>query len=353
MLQVNAKALFMQAMILKSLADMGHITDPLAFEQVPVPDPSSGQILIQVSACGVCHTELDEIEGRTPPPMLPVIPGHQVVGKVARKGRDADRFSIGDRVGVAWIAWACGQCDSCRRGDENLCDGFRATGRDQNGGYAQYMVVDQRFAHPIPDELDDIAAAPLLCAGAIGYRSLRLTGLQDHQRLGLTGFGASAHLVLKLVRQRFPGVQIYVFARSPAERDFARQLGAVWAGDTADKPPEKLHAVIDTTPAWKPVVAALDQLVPGGRLVINAIRKETADQSELARLDYARHLWMEKEVKSVANVSRRDVAEFLELAARIPIRPEVRTYALSEANQALTELKQRKIRGAKVLLIDS
>lgn len=343
----------MHAMILKSLVDMRHIADPLAFEQVSVPEPAAGQILVRVSACGVCHTELDEIEGRTPPPRLPVIPGHQVVGTVAGRGRDADRFSDGDRVGIAWIAWACGRCGRCRDGNENLCDQFRATGRDQNGGYAQYMVVDQQFAHCIPDGIDDVTAAPLLCAGAVGYRSLRLTGIRDHQRLGLTGFGASAHLVLKLVRHRYPGIRVYVFARSPAEQDFARQLGAVWAGDTADAPPEKLHAIIDTTPVWKPVVAALNHLIPGGRLVINAIRKESADQAELAKLDYARHFWMEKEIKSVANVARRDVAEFLELAARIPIRPEVQTYALSEANHALTELKQRKIRGAKVLVMDA
>jgi propanol-preferring alcohol dehydrogenase len=304
-----------------------------------------------VTACGVCHTELDEIEGRTPPPRLPVIPGHQVVGRVADAGSRAGRFSKGTRVGVAWIFSACGRCEYCTAGLENLCSEFRATGRDAHGGYAEYMTVHQDFAFPIPDALDDAAAAPLLCAGAIGYRSLALTGLMNGQRLGLTGFGASAHLVLKMVQSAYPDSRVYVFARSPGERHFALELGAVWAGDTADRPPEPLHCIIDTTPAWTPVVAALKYLAPGGRLVINAIRKESVDQQVLVDLDYATHLWQEKEIKSVANVARQDVSAFLDLAARIPIIPEVETYDLLEANNALMELKQRKIRGAKVLVV--
>ena len=211
--------------------------------------------------------------------------------------------------------------------------------------------MNQDFAYPIPQELSDAAAAPLMCAGAVGYRSLALTGLTDGQRLGLTGFGASAHLVLQIVRRQYSRSPVYVFARSPEERDFALELGARWAGDTHDAPPEPLHAIIDTTPAWGPVVAALKCLTPGGRLVINAIRKEAGDRRRLLELDYGEHLWHEKEIKSVANVTRRDVIEFLELAARIPIKPEVRTYALQEANLALLELKQRKIRGAKVLVM--
>jgi propanol-preferring alcohol dehydrogenase len=342
----------MQAMVLNHIVDLHHNLAPLTLERVPIPKPHPGEILIRVKACGVCHTELDEIEGRTPPPRLPVIPGHQVVGTVVGNGPDAERFDQGDRVGIAWIGWACGRCDQCRKGDENLCSRFKATGRDMNGGYAQYMTVDQGFAYPLPDKLDDISAAPLLCAGAIGYRSLRLADIENGQTLGLTGFGASAHLVLKLVRHSRPDVRVYVFARNPKEQSFARQLGAVWSGDTSDAPPEKLDAIIDTTPVWKPVLSALEHLLPGGRLVINAIRKESSDQSELASLDYARHLWMEKEIKSVANVARRDVTEFLEEAARIPLRPEVQTYELSRANQALVELKQGAIRGAKVLVID-
>jgi propanol-preferring alcohol dehydrogenase len=342
----------MKAMVLERIVDLATQPRPLVLKDVPKPMIKGDEILIQVTACGVCHTELDEIEGRTPPPRLPVILGHQAVGRIAALGPDAHRLDTGQRVGVAWIHAACGQCEHCRLGLENLCTDFQATGRDANGGYAQWMKVSEAFAHPIPDTIDDIQAAPLLCAGAIGYRSLRLTGLRNGQRLGLTGFGASAHLVLKLVQHLYPDSPVFVFARSPQEQTFARQLGAAWAGDTEAVPPEALHAVIDTTPAWKPILAALEHLLPGGRLVINAIRKEAGDQTALLSLDYERHLWQEKEIKSVANVARRDVAEFLDLAAGIPIVPEVRTYPLAAANKALLELKQRKIRGAKVLLLD-
>ncbi|MBW2153231.1 MAG: zinc-dependent alcohol dehydrogenase family protein, partial [Deltaproteobacteria bacterium] len=304
-----------------------------------------------VTACGVCHTELDEIEGRTPPPALPVIPGHQIVGRVVQTGKDARRFQIGDRVGIAWIHSACGKCEFCRRGSENLCNSFKATGRDVNGGYAEYATVPEDFAYRIPNLFSDSEAAPLLCAGAIGYRSLTLSGIKDGDRLGLTGFGASAHLVLKMVRHKYPQTRIYVFARSDKERNFAKELGAVWAGDTTDTPEVPLQAVIDTTPAWKPVVEALRNLAPGGRLIINAIRKEDADKDCLFTLDYPHHLWMEKEIKSVANVTRKDVQNFLNLAAQIPITPQVQEFSLNQANQALLELKERKIRGAKVLMI--
>jgi propanol-preferring alcohol dehydrogenase len=213
------------------------------------------------------------------------------------------------------------------------------------------MTVPAAFTYPIPEVFSDSQAAPLLCAGAVGYRSLVLTELENGQPLGLTGFGASGHLVLQMVRHRYPDSAVYVFARSAGERKFALELGADWAGDTAERPPRLLHAIIDTTPVWKPVVAALDFLEPGGRLVINAIRKENHDREELLRLDYTRHLWQEKELKSVANVTRRDVREFLELAAEIPLRPEYREYPLEDANKALLELKERRIRGAKVLVI--
>lgn len=341
----------MKAMVLDRICDLSKNNKPLKESRLPVPELKERHVLVQVTACGVCHTELDEIEGRTPPPELPVVPGHQVVGRVAAKGALADRFAEGDRVGVAWIFSACGHCDDCRAGLENLCTDFRATGRDANGGYAEFMAVDQSFAYPIPDAFPDETAAPLLCAGAIGYRSLMLTGLRNGQQLGLTGFGASAHLVLKMVRHKFPDSGIFVFARSPKEQEFALELGASWSGDTDQPPPQRLHGIIDTTPAWKPVVCALDHLRPSGRLVINAIRKEGNDRDVLKQIDYARHLWMEKEIKSVANIRRQDVQEFLDLAAEIPIRPEVQTYGLEEANQALMELKQRKIRGAKVLIL--
>jgi propanol-preferring alcohol dehydrogenase len=302
-----------------------------------------------VAACGVCHTELDEIEGRTPPPRLPVVPGHQAVGRVESCGPGAALHKPGDRVGVAWIRSACGRCAFCLSERENLCPEFQATGRDADGGYAEFMTVPEAFALPVPPGLSDVEAAPLLCAGAVGHRSLRLAGLSDGERLGLAGFGASGHLVLKTARHMLPRSPVFVFARSAAEREFARSLGADWTGDHGQAPPELLNAIIDTTPVWGPVAAALRALAPGGRLVINAIRKEDADKDVLGRLDYPSDLWMEKEIKSVANVARRDVREFLALAAEAGLRAEVESYAFAGANSALVDLKMRRIRGAKVL----
>lgn len=341
----------MKAMVLPGVRNLTETDQPLEFKEMPIPEPGEGEVLLRVYACGVCHTELDEIEGRTPPPQFPVIPGHQVVGRVEKTGPLTSRLSVGDRVGVAWIFSACGECEFCLSGNENLCPSFRATGRDAHGGYAEYMVVPEEFSYPIPELFTDSQAAPLLCAGAIGYRSLQLTQLKNGQSLGLTGFGASGHLVLKMVKHRFPDTSVYVFARSEKEQAFARELGADWAGDTEAQAPELLNAIIDTTPVWKPIVEALKNLKPGGRLVINAIRKESIDLDYLLKLDYPKHLWMEKEIKSVANVTRKDVSEFLKLAADIPILPEVQEYPLEDANQALMELKNRKIRGAKVLRI--
>jgi len=339
----------MRAMVLREMYDLTRENEPLELVNWPVPEPLEGEILLEVSRCGVCHTELDEIEGRTLPPKFPIIPGHQVVGRVSKRGHHARLFDIGDRVGVAWIYSACGKCKHCRNGKENLCEKFRATGRDRHGGYAEYMVVSEEFAYPIPETFNDSQAAPLLCAGAIGYRSLRLTNLQDGHNLGLTGFGASGHLVLQMARHAYPKSKVFVFARNPEERKFAKQLGAYWTGDTEDAPPKKLDAIIDTTPVWKPVVEALRHLDAAGRLVVNAIRKEDADIDYLTNIDYTRYLWLEKEIKTVANVARRDVSEFLKLAANIPIKPDYQEYPLDKANQALMEIKQSKIRGAKVL----
>lgn len=338
-------------MVLERLGPVGAGAGPLVPRERPEPRPGPGQVLIEVSACGVCHTELDEIEGRTPPPRLPVIPGHQVVGRVGALGPNVTTFRIGDRVGVAWIFHADGSCAACQRGAENLCPSFQATGRDADGGYAERMVAPADFVHALPDAIEDAQAAPLLCAGAVGLRALRLTELSDGQRLGLTGFGASAHLVLQLARHLYPRSPVLVFARHEAERAFASELGAAWTGDTTARAPEPLDAIIDTTPAWTPVVEALSNLAPGGRLVINAIRKEEADRGALAGLDYARHLWLERQVKSVANVTRRDVSELLQLAAAIPLRPEVEEYPLADANRALIDLRARRIRGAKILRI--
>ncbi len=342
----------MRAMILQSITNLEQNNEPLVMIEIPDPVPADYEILIKVSACGVCHTELDEIEGRTPPSRFPVIPGHQVVGRVAATGKKVKALKPGDRVGVAWIFSSCGKCKYCLGGHENLCPEFKATGRDANGGYAEYMTVPESFTYNVPEIFTDSQAAPLLCAGAVGYRSVRLTELKNGQNIGLTGFGASGHLVLQIIKYRYPDTKIFVFARSKNERAFAMDLGASWVGDTTDKIPELLDSIIDTTPVWKTIVEALKNLKPGGRLVINAIRKEEIDKDYLLNIDYSRHLWMEKEIKSVANVTRNDVKEFLGIASEIPVIPEVQEYKLEEANIALAELKKRLIRGAKVLIIN-
>lgn len=336
----------MKAMILREITYIAQNQTPLSFEDLPEPNIGEGEILLHVTRCGVCHTELDEIEGRTPPPHLPVVVGHQVVG-VIEEGENKGR-----RVGVAWIASVCGQCQYCKSGRENLCADFKATGRDINGGYAEYMKVRPDFVHPIPDSISDSEAAPLLCAGAVGYRALKLCNLQDGQSLGLMGFGGSNHIVLKTAKHKYPNSNLFVFSRNPAEREFALSLGAAWAGAIDQSPPDGLDAVIDTTPVWGPISEALKFLSPGGRLVINAIRKEESDKEVLLKLDYPLQLWMEKEIKSVANVTRQDVREFLQLAAEANIKPEFQEYDLKDANAALMEMKQGKIRGAKVLCIN-
>jgi len=335
----------MKAMLLRGLAPLAQNPTPLTLEDFREPTCGEDETLIRVTRCGVCHTELDEIEGRTPPPHLPVILGHQVVGSIV------EGVNAGQRAGVAWIASACGKCDFCRSGQENLCPNFQATGRDVDGGYAEYLKVRSQFVHPIPDSLTDSEAAPLLCAGAIGYRSLRLSNLKNGQSLGLMGFGGSNHLVLKMARYKFPGSEIFVFSRSEGERDLACSLGATWVGAIDEIPPQVLDAVIDTTPVWTPDMQALKYLIPGGRLVINAIRKEEADKQVLTTLDYPSQLWMEKEIKSVANVTRADVREFLSLASEANIKPELQEYEFKDANRALLEMKQGKIQGAKVLVI--
>jgi propanol-preferring alcohol dehydrogenase len=268
------------------------------------------------------------------------------VGRVVGAGHNASRFRIGQRVGVGWIHSSDGT------EFENISPAFRATGRDVNGGYAELMTVPEAYAAPVPDAFGDVEAAPLMCAGAVGFRSLRLTGLGNGEVLGLTGFGGSGHLVLQLARHLFPDSRLFVFARSEREREFALELGADWSGDTEDVPPEAPDAIIDTTPAWKPVIAALERLRPGGRLVINAIRKEDADRQLLAGLRYEDHLWLEKEIKSVANLTHRDLAEFLPVAAEVPLHVETQSYPLEAANEALNDLRCGHVRGAKVLKIN-
>jgi propanol-preferring alcohol dehydrogenase len=330
----------MKAMVLKEISPIEN--EPLKMEDLPDPVPGLKQILVKISACGVCHTELDEIEGRLPP-KLPIVLGHQIVGRVKELGSGVTKFNLGDRVGIAWINSACGECHFCREGNENLCSEFRGTGCHTDGGYAQYTVVSEDFAYIIPKRFSDAEATPLLCAGAIGYRDLILSGIKKGQTLGLFGFGASAHIVIQIAKYR--GCEIFVFTRGEEHRNLAEKLGASWAGGPEDEPPKKLHCAIDFTPVGETVLHALRVLEKGGRLVLAVIRKK----NPIPPLDYARFLWDEKEIKSVANITRRDAREFLPLAAEIPVIPEVQEFKLEEANHALILLKHGKIRGAGVL----
>jgi len=332
----------MEAMVLKEVSPIE--TEPLERMDLPVPVPGPGEVLVKVSACGVCHTELDEIEGRLKP-RLPVILGHEIVGRIEGLGSAARMFHRGDRVGIAWIHSACGKCKFCKEGNENLCPEFQGTGCDANGGYAQYTLAKEEFVYSIPDRFSDAEAAPLLCAGAIGYRNLRLSGIQRGQVLGLFGFGASAHIVIQVAN--YWGCEVFVFTRSERHRSLAMKLGATWAGGPEDEPPKRLHGAIDFTPVGETVPKALSLLEKGGRLVLAVIRKK----NPIPPLDYSEHLWDEKEVKSVANITRKDAQDFLSLAAEIPIVPEVEEFRLDEANRVLMLLKQGKIQGAGVLRV--
>jgi propanol-preferring alcohol dehydrogenase len=355
----HSEVVEMKAMVLKEFCeveieqeqrqqpDLPLKKEPLVMVDMPAPQPGSKQILVRVSACGICHTELDEIEGRLIPSHFPIIPGHEVVGKVEALGSDANRFKAGDRAGIAWIHSSCGHCKFCKRGLENLCGQFRATGLDDHGGYAQYMVVSEDYAYPIPDRFSDLQAAPLLCAGVIGYRALRLSGINPGQIVGLFGFGASAHLAIQVAR--YWNCRVFVFTRKGQRdhQDLAVKFGADWVGATDEMPPERLDCAIDFTPVGEPVREALKFLEKGGRVVINAIRKITP----IPELEYSEYVWHEKEIKSVANVTRQDAEEFLPLAAKIGIVPEIREFELEQANQALVLLKQGKMQGAGVLKV--
>jgi propanol-preferring alcohol dehydrogenase len=330
----------MKAMVLKEISPMEK--EPLKMMELSDPAPGSNEILVKISACAVCHTDLDEIEGRLLP-KLPIVLGHQIVGRVEKLGSGAKTFSLGDRIGIAWINSACGKCHFCREGNENLCLEFRGTGCHINGGYAQYTVVSEDFAYSIPKRFSDAEATPLLCAGAIGYRDLILSGIKKGQTLGLFGFGASAHIVIQIAK--YWGCEVFVFTRGEEHRHLAKKLGASWAGGSEDDPPKKLHCAIDFTPVGETVLHALKVLEKGGRLVLAVIRK----RNPIPPIDYAQLLWDEKEIKSVANITRRDALEFLPLAAEIPIIPEIQEFTLEEANQALILLKQGKIQGAGVL----
>ena len=331
----------MQAAQLKSPTPIRQ--NPLEWVQTAVPQPHSGQIRLKVNVCGVCHTDLHTVEGDLDLPKLPIIPGHQVVGTVAAVGSEDGRYHIGDRVGVAWLNWTCGDCDFCHNGLENLCPQARFTGLHADGGYAQYMVIDARFAYALPDNFSDAEAAPLLCAGIIGYRSLRLSGIKPGGKLGLYGFGASAHLAIQVARHW--NCDVYVFTRSQQHQQHALELGAVWAGNAEDEPGVALDASVTFAPAGWIVPLALGHLRPGGTLAINAIH-----MSPIPELDY-NLIYGERVVRSVANFTRQDAEEFLQLAGEIPIMTAVETHPLSQANQVLQHLKNSQIRGAAVLEI--
>jgi alcohol dehydrogenase, propanol-preferring len=316
---------------------------PLTPADAPMPEPGPGQVRLRVRACGVCHTELHTVEGELALPRLPLIPGHQVVGEVEALGPGAGEFAPGERVGVGWLGWACGSCEMCRAGLENLCPNARFTGLHLDGGYAEYMVADERFAYRLPAHLSDVEAAPLLCAGIIGYRSLALSGIQPGGRLGLYGFGASAHLVLQVARHR--GCRVYVFTRGEGHRHLAEEMGAVWTGNAEERPPQPLDAGITFAPTGRLVPLALAHLRPGGTLAINAVH-----MSPLPEMPYDL-LYGERVLRSVANYTRADALEFLRLAGEMALRPTVEVWPLAEANAVLARLKRGEVQGSAVLKI--
>ena len=334
----------MRAMVLRRYAPAEN--SPLEHLEIQFPEPSEGQVRIKVAACGVCHTDLHTVEGDLPEVNLPIIPGHQVVGVVDKKGRGAGRFKKGDRVGVAWLFSACGKCEYCLRGDENLCREGRFTGLHVAGGYAQYLVAPEQFVYAIPPVFIDVEAAPLLCGGIIGYRALRLSSIRPGQRLGLFGFGASAHVAIQVARHR--GIEVFVFSRSAEHRRLAESLGAAWTGAPKERPPVGLQAAIIFAPAGELVLDALSVLEPGGTLALAGIT-----MTAIPEMDYVKHLYKERILRSVANATRRDGEELLAVAAEIPIRTTTETFRLEEANKALLRLKQGRINGAGVLKIEA
>jgi propanol-preferring alcohol dehydrogenase len=331
----------MQAMVLRRPRPVEE--KPLSLEEVKDPQPGSGEVRLRVRVCGVCHTDLHTVEGDLRLSKLPLIPGHQIVGEVEKLGEGVSRFGLGDRVGVPWLYSACGKCDFCRRGLENLCSFGRFTGLHVDGGYAQYAIVLEDFAYPIPEEFPDVQAAPLLCGGVIGYRALRLSEVQPGERLGLYGFGASAHVTIQVALHW--GCEVYVFTRSEEHRRHALELGARWVGEAHDEPPEKIDSAIVFAPAGWIVPEALRVLRPGGTVALAGIH-----MTPLPEMNYEL-IYGERTLRSVAHMARRDAEELLKLAAEIPIRTEVESFPLSEANQVLLRLKESKIRGAAVLQI--
>lgn len=331
----------MRAMLLEKPAPVR--TAPLRMVEVDPPVPGPEEIIVRVTACGVCHTDLHTVEGDLPLPVLPLVPGHQIVGTVQELGGEVTRFQLGDRVGIAWLHWTCGTCRFCTTGRENLCHKARFTGLNHHGGYAELARIPAPFAYHLPESFSDTQAPPLLCAGIIGYRALELSGIQRGGRLGLYGFGASAHVAIQIARHR--GIDTYVFSRGEGHRKLAEELGAVWTGQVPDRPPEDLDAAIIFAPAGELVPPALEGLDRGGTLILAGIH-----MSPVPVLDYGRHLYYERTLKSVTANTREDGEGFLQLAAAIPVRTKVTSYPLKDANAVLKELKEGKIDGAAVLV---
>jgi propanol-preferring alcohol dehydrogenase len=318
--------------------------EPLKVAEVPVPELGEGQLLLRVHCCAVCRTDLHVVDGELPRPRLPLIPGHQIVGTVEKIGEGADSFTVGNRVGVPWLGWTDGECRYCLSGRENLCENARFTGYQIDGGYAEYVIADTRFCFPIPEGFPDLQAAPLLCAGLIGHRSLRFAG--DAERLGLYGFGASAHIVAQVAAHE--GRRVFAFTRAHDEeaQEFARELGAEWAGSSEEAPPEELDAAIIFAPVGALIPAALRAVARGGTVVCAGIH-----MSDIPSFPYE-ILWGERSVRSVANLTRQDGRDFLALAPEVPVRTEVVPFPLEEANEALEALRNGRVRGAAVLVID-
>lgn len=332
----------MRAMVLEKQAPAEE--NPLQLRDVPLPAPGPGEVRVRVRACGICRTDLHTVEGDVPLPRSPLIPGHQIVGVVEACGAGVKTFREGDRVGVAWVYSTCGECAYCKKDLENLCDRARFTGYNADGGYAEAMVVSESFAHALPAGFSDLQAAPLLCAGIVGFRSFRLSGAQPGERVGLYGFGASAHIILQVARHM--GCEVYVFTRTPVHQQLARAMGATWVGDAKDTPPALLDAAVIFAPAGSLVLEALRVLRKGGTVALADLT-----MSPIPAIDYDKLLYHERVIRSVANATREDAREFLRLAAEIPIRSEVEAFRLEDANLALQALKQSKIRGAGVLTI--
>jgi len=332
----------MQAMVLKKPGKIEE--NPLQFQEVPNPEIGLKDILVRVQACGICHTDLHTVEGELPLPKLPLIPGHQIVGIVEKKGTEVRRFNLGDRVGIAWLNSTCGRCEFCQSGRENLCEQAKFTGYHSDGGYAEYTAISENFVYAVPETFSPTEVAPLLCAGIIGYRALRLSEIKPGQRLGLYGFGASAHIVIQIAH--YWKCEVYVFTRSPEHQKLALDLGAVWAGKAEQIPEKKLHSSIIFAPAGELVPHALKTLNRGGTLALAGIY-----MTPIPQLDYMQHLYFEKTLRSVANSTRNDGKQLLKLASEIPIRTQVTIFPLKEANRALQLLKQGKINGAGVLRV--